>query len=77
MKLWAIALSLLMTVGSVRADTEVWQPAAGHTQIPLWPGTPPDAKPIEASGAHSPPGTASAPPSTLQPAAAANPTPKQ
>jgi len=46
MKLWAIALSWLMTVGSVRADTEVWQPAAGHTQIPLWPGTPPDAKPM-------------------------------
>jgi hypothetical protein len=39
--------------------------------------TPPDTKPIEASGAHSPPGTASSPPSTLQPAAAANPTPKQ
>jgi len=39
--------------------------------------TPPEQKPIEASGAHSPPGTASSPPSTPQPAAAANPTPKQ
>ncbi|GAA4330558.1 hypothetical protein GCM10023165_04350 [Variovorax defluvii] len=39
--------------------------------------TPPEQKPIEASGAHSPPGTASSPPSTQQPAAAANPTPKQ
>ena len=34
--------------------------------------TPPAAKPIEAAGAHSPPGTASSPPSTLAPAAAAS-----
>lgn len=33
--------------------------------------TPPAAKPIEASGAHSPPGTASSPPSTTTPAASA------
>lgn len=32
--------------------------------------TPPDQKPIEAAGAHSPPGTASSPPSTKTPAAA-------
>lgn len=32
--------------------------------------TPPEAKPLEASGAHSPPGTASSPPSTNVPAAA-------
>ena len=29
-----------------RANTAVWQPAEGHQQIPLWPGTPPDAKPL-------------------------------
>jgi acetyl esterase/lipase len=46
MKLWAAALCLLVAYGSVHADTAVWQPAAGHTQIPLWPGTPPDAKPV-------------------------------
>jgi hypothetical protein len=39
--------------------------------------TPPEQKPIEAAGAHSPPGNASSPPSTNQPAAVANPTPKQ
>ena len=33
--------------------------------------TPPQAKPLEAAGAHSPPGTASSPPSTLVPAAEA------
>ncbi len=34
--------------------------------------TPPEAKPIEAAGAHSPPGTASSPPSTQVPSAAAS-----
>ena len=38
--------------------------------------TPTAAKPIEASGAHSPPGTAVSPPNTKAPAAAANPAPK-
>ena len=38
--------------------------------------TPVAAKPIEAAGAHSPPGTAVSPPSTNAPAATANPTPK-
>ncbi|BEU95795.1 hypothetical protein ACDW_15000 [Acidovorax sp. DW039] len=33
--------------------------------------TPPAAKPLESSGAHSPPGTASSPPSTNMPAASA------
>ena len=37
--------------------------------------TPPEQKPLEASGAHSPPGTASSPPSNNQPAAAVNPPP--
>ncbi|MBT2335553.1 hypothetical protein J7E49_16730 [Variovorax paradoxus] len=39
--------------------------------------TPPaEAKPLEASGAHSPATTAASPPSTTQPAATTNPTPK-
>ena len=37
---------------------------------------PADAKPLEASGAHSPATTAASPPSTNQPAATVNPTPK-
>lgn len=24
-----------------------WQPSAGHTQVPLWPGTPPDAQKLK------------------------------
>ena len=46
MKLWSIALGLLAACASVNATTTAWQPAAGHVQIPLWPGTPPDAKPL-------------------------------
>ncbi|VTU20738.1 hypothetical protein H6CHR_01446 [Variovorax sp. PBL-H6] len=39
--------------------------------------TPAEQKPLETSGAHSPPGNASSPPSNNQPAAVLNPTPKQ
>ena len=46
MKSWTVALSLLVVCASVHADPMVWQPTAGHTQIPLWPGTVPDARPI-------------------------------
>lgn len=46
MKLWTMALCLLAVSGSISAKTMVWQPAAGHAQIPIWPGTPPDAKPV-------------------------------
>lgn len=38
--------------------------------------TPPDAKPLEAAGAHSPPATATSPPSTKQPDAVLNPAKK-
>jgi acetyl esterase/lipase len=41
MKLWIIAVCLLALCGNVHATTAVWQPAAGHAQIPLWPGTAP------------------------------------
>ena len=29
-----------------RAQTHVWQPSPGHTQVPIWPGTVPDAQPV-------------------------------
>ncbi|MBI2772010.1 MAG: hypothetical protein HYX47_20495 [Burkholderiales bacterium] len=38
--------------------------------------TPPDQKPLEASGAHSPPGNATSPPSTRTPSAETNPAKK-
>jgi acetyl esterase/lipase len=46
MKLWPAVLSLLLASGSIHANGKVWRPADGHTQMPLWPGTPPDARPV-------------------------------
>ena len=42
MKPWIVSLTMLLACVSLQAKAEVWQPAAGHVQIPLWPGTPPD-----------------------------------
>jgi len=46
MRLWISALSLLPVSGAVFAQTTAWQPAAGQTQIPIWPGAAPDAQPV-------------------------------
>jgi Esterase/lipase len=43
MKLWLITLGLLAVCASAHAATTVWQPAAGNTQISIWPGATPDA----------------------------------
>lgn len=45
MKLWAIALGLLAACASAQGKTTVWQPAAGHAQIAIWPGAAPDPQP--------------------------------
>ncbi len=45
MKLWIVALGLLVASASVQAEATGWQPSAGHTQIPIWPGVAPDLKP--------------------------------
>ena len=37
-------LFALTLLASTSACAEVWQPAPGHAQIALWPGTPPDAQ---------------------------------
>ncbi|UCC99416.1 MAG: HEAT repeat domain-containing protein, partial [Phycisphaerales bacterium] len=36
---------VVFAFGDLRAQTNVWQPSPGHTQIPIWPGAVPDAKP--------------------------------
>lgn len=46
MKSWMVALWLLAACSGVHARTLLWQPAVGHTQVRLWPGTPPDARPM-------------------------------
>jgi len=32
--------------GSLSAQTNVWQPSPGHTQVPIWPGAAPDPQPV-------------------------------
>lgn len=46
MRLCTIALCLLVACASAHAATTVWQPAAGNTQIPIWPGAAPDAQQV-------------------------------
>jgi acetyl esterase/lipase len=36
-------LLLALALGVARATDGAWQPSAGHTQIPIWPGAVPDA----------------------------------
>jgi acetyl esterase/lipase len=48
MKPLLLTLCLLSTVATLPAQQPVWQPTPGHTQIPIWPSTPPDARPAKA-----------------------------
>src|SRR5215469_8330551 len=43
------AACFVVAFAQLNAQTNVWQPSAGHMQLPIWPGTAPDA--------HSPPGS--------------------
>lgn len=43
MKLLILALCLVFACCRLSAQSNVWQPSPGHVQIPIWPGTPPDA----------------------------------
>lgn len=43
MTAWLVALAFSIAPG-VDAG---WQPPAGHEQVPIWPGTPPDARPAK------------------------------
>lgn len=39
-------LVVLFACGALGAQTPVWQPSRGHTQVPIWPKEPPDAQPV-------------------------------
>jgi acetyl esterase/lipase len=43
MKSLITALSIVFSLHTLNAQADVWQPSPGHIQIPIWPGTPPDA----------------------------------
>ena len=40
----AVFLALLADAPSAAHAQSTWQPTPGHTQLPLWPGTPPNAR---------------------------------
>ena len=46
MKQWILLPCLLFVCAGLQAKNVVWQPSAGHTQMPIWPGTPPDAQSV-------------------------------
>jgi acetyl esterase/lipase len=46
MKRFIFALCVVSGVGSLGAQKPVWQPSAGNTQVPIWPGRVPDPQPV-------------------------------
>ena len=44
--LFAVFVVFVLALSGPRAQTPAWQPSPGHTQVPIWPGTPPDAQPV-------------------------------
>lgn len=40
------ALCALVAIGGFAVQAPTWQPSPGHTQVPIWPGTPPDVQPV-------------------------------
>lgn len=44
MKTWFVLFAVLFACAGAHAAETAWQPSAGHVQMPLWPGTPPDMK---------------------------------
>jgi len=50
MKPLIFALCLLFACHGLKAQAPAWQPSPGHTQMPIWPGAVPDARPVAAPG---------------------------
>lgn len=72
-----VATVYLQTSKLARKDARPATPTPPCADAGVFSYTPPEAvKPIEASGAHSPPGTAASPPSTTQRDAVSNPAKK-
>src|SRR6266849_8286285 len=46
MKPLLFALFVVFAPGGLSAQTPVWQPSPGHTQVPIWPGAMPDQQPV-------------------------------
>ena len=48
MKPLIFSLCLLFVCDGLNAQAPTWQPSPGHAQVPIWPGTAPDAQPLTA-----------------------------
>jgi acetyl esterase/lipase len=46
MKPLICTLCVVFVFGRLSAQTNVWQPSPGHTQVLIWPGAVPDAQPV-------------------------------
>lgn len=46
MKHLIFAFCVVFAFGRLNAQTNVWQPSPGHSQMPIWPGAVPDAQPV-------------------------------
>ena len=46
MKHLLIGICVAFAFEGLTAQTTMWQPSPGHTQVPIWPGAPPDAQPL-------------------------------
>ncbi len=57
MKPLLFALCVVFAFGDLSAQTPGWQPAPGHTQVPIWPGAVPDAQPAAGPESHTTNGT--------------------
>ena len=43
-----LGLCVVSAFSVLSAQKSAWQPSPGHTQVPLWPGAAPDARPVTA-----------------------------
>lgn len=46
MKPFVLAVCVVYGCVGLNAQKFVWQPTPGHTQVPIWPGAVPDARPV-------------------------------
>lgn len=46
MKSLLLAFCVVFASGGLSAQKPVWHPSPGHAQVPIWPGTAPDAQPV-------------------------------
>src|ERR1700709_758853 len=44
MKRRVFTVCAVFAFGTLHAQPTTWQASPGHTQVPIWPGTPPDAR---------------------------------